>query len=133
VYNCPNLHAKLYIFDNTVIVSSANISTRSSQNELIEVGLLSKDEQALRQAKEFIKELKEEGYPISLYEIIRLKKIFAKQKSSTGKQKNRAMFNSVEEMVRKRKKHLQDVWQNVYKEFGYRLAAREVAQKQAKN
>ena len=132
VYNCPNLHAKLYIFDNTVIVSSANISTRSSQNELIEVGLISKDEQALRQAKEFIKELKEKGYPILLDEINQLKKIFAKQKSSTGRPKNRAMFNDIEEIVGKRKRHLQDVWQDVYKEFRDRLADREVAQKQAK-
>ena len=60
VYNCSNLHAKLYIFDKTLITGSANIS-RHSQEYLVEAGILCQNNnKVLKQALKFIDWLKRE-------------------------------------------------------------------------
>ena len=75
VYNQPNLHAKLYVFDEAVIVSSANLSIRS-QNNLIEVGLLSKDRQILVRAKNFIEGLIDDRKLVKAKELKELKELY---------------------------------------------------------
>jgi hypothetical protein len=75
VYNQPNLHAKLYVFDEAVIVSSANLSTHSRTN-LIEVGLLSEDEQVLSRAKNFIEGLIDDRKLVKAKELKELKKLY---------------------------------------------------------
>lgn len=55
VFNCKNLHAKVYLFDKKVIVCSANISSNSySPTGLIECGLLTDDKKALSDTADFI-------------------------------------------------------------------------------
>jgi ribosomal protein L20 len=75
VYSQPNLHAKLYVFDEVVIVSSANLSTHS-RNNLIEVGLLSEDKQVLSRAKNFIEGLIDNRKLVKATELKELKKLY---------------------------------------------------------
>lgn len=56
VYNCPNLHAKTFVFDNYVVVGSANVS-KHSQNNLIEAGLVCEDRGVAAQVKGWMKDL----------------------------------------------------------------------------
>ena len=59
IYTCTNLHAKVYIFDKTLVVGSANVS-RHSRHSLIEAGLLCRDRDMLTQARGFVKSLQVE-------------------------------------------------------------------------
>lgn len=59
VYSCSNLHAKVYVFDNTIIIGSANAS-QNSQRNLIEAGLLSTDREIATRTREFIELLQVE-------------------------------------------------------------------------
>jgi len=63
VFNCSNLHAKVYVFDNAVIIGSANVSKHSAES-LVEAGLLCTDRQAVTQARGFVRSLQVE--PVSL-------------------------------------------------------------------
>jgi len=56
VYTFQDLHAKLYIFDKTLIIGSPNVS-KHSQDDLIEAALLCRDNDALTQARSFVKRL----------------------------------------------------------------------------
>ncbi len=53
IYNLPNLHSKIFIFDNQLIVGSSNVSTNSINN-LIEAAILTDDKKALADANKFI-------------------------------------------------------------------------------
>lgn len=53
IYNLPNLHSKIFVFDNKVIVGSANIS-KHSVNQLIETGILTDDKTIVSEANAFI-------------------------------------------------------------------------------
>jgi ribosomal protein L20 len=75
VYSQPNLHAKLYVFDKTVMVGSANLSTRSLIN-LIEVGILSKNKKILVMAKKFINSLITGKKLVGATELKVLKKLY---------------------------------------------------------
>lgn len=55
IFNLPNLHSKIYLFDKSVIIGSANVSSNSADN-LIETGLLTNDSNAISQAESFINE-----------------------------------------------------------------------------
>lgn len=54
IYNLANLHSKIYLFDKSVIIGSANVSSNSADT-LIESGLLTDDSKAISQADSFIK------------------------------------------------------------------------------
>jgi hypothetical protein len=73
VYTCSNLHAKVYLFDKTLIVGSSNVS-QHSKYDLIEVGLLSRDKDTLTQARGLIKSLQVE--PITPEYIKLCKKLY---------------------------------------------------------
>jgi hypothetical protein len=60
VFNCANLHAKIYVLGNTVIIGSANLS-KHSQMQLIESGLLCRDKDVVSSAIGFIKALQVEA------------------------------------------------------------------------
>lgn len=53
LFNLSNLHSKIYLFDDKVIVGSANVSTNSA-NTLIETGILTDDKQIVKEANKFI-------------------------------------------------------------------------------
>ncbi|MDG6999857.1 MAG: phospholipase D family protein [Nitrososphaerota archaeon] len=56
VFTCSNLHAKLYVFGDTVIAGSPNISGHSRET-LIETGVLCTDENVAKEAKALIESL----------------------------------------------------------------------------
>jgi hypothetical protein len=60
VFNCANLHAKIYVLGNTVIIGSANLS-KHSQMRLIESGLLCRDKNVVSSAIGLIKALQVEN------------------------------------------------------------------------
>lgn len=62
-YTCSNLHAKVYIFDRTLIVGSANVSQHSRYG-LVEAGLLCQDSDVLTQTLGWIRSLQVE--PITM-------------------------------------------------------------------
>ena len=53
LFNLNNLHSKVYLFTDKVIVGSANASTNSADS-LIETAILTDNEQIVRQANDFI-------------------------------------------------------------------------------
>ncbi|MDQ3019816.1 MAG: phospholipase D family protein [Bacteroidota bacterium] len=54
IFNLPNLHSKIYLFDKTVIIGSANVSSNSADT-LIETGLLTDDSKTISKTDKFIK------------------------------------------------------------------------------
>jgi PLD-like domain len=54
VFNLPNLHSKVFIFDDTVIVGSSNVSTRS-KSYFIETAISTDDVAVLKDSNLFIK------------------------------------------------------------------------------
>ncbi|MCL4558678.1 MAG: phospholipase D family protein [Deltaproteobacteria bacterium] len=59
VFNCANLHAKVYIFDRSAIISSSNLSNHS-QETLVEAGIATNDPAVLKTAREFVKTIQVE-------------------------------------------------------------------------
>jgi hypothetical protein len=57
LYSCPNLHAKVIVFDGNVTVGSANLSW-SSANVLLEAAWLSDEREAAEQALQFIDDVR---------------------------------------------------------------------------
>jgi hypothetical protein len=96
VYSQSNLHAKLYVFDKTIIVSSANLSTHSLIN-LIEVGMLSKNKKILVKAKKFINCLIADKKLVSQNEIKRLKKLYRKPKIKDGEKIRNFWISAIDE------------------------------------
>lgn len=59
VFNCTNLHAKVFILDNSAIVASSNLSHRS-QDTLVEAGIVTRDPDVVKAARGFIKSIQVE-------------------------------------------------------------------------
>lgn len=53
IFNLPNLHSKIYLFDKKVIIGSANVSSNSADT-LIETAVLTDDSKTILQADKFI-------------------------------------------------------------------------------
>ena len=56
IYSVPNLHAKVYVFDGTAFVGSANVSSNSAKT-LVEAMVRVNDRAAVRSAKLFVQSL----------------------------------------------------------------------------
>ncbi|MGA8613638.1 MAG: phospholipase D family protein [Xanthobacteraceae bacterium] len=56
IYSVPNLHAKIYAFDQTVIIGSANASNHSAHN-LIEAGLRTAERAVIRASRNFVRSM----------------------------------------------------------------------------
>lgn len=56
VHHCSNLHAKVYVFDKTVVVGSSNVS-HNSERQLIEACVETTDRKTVESAKRFIRGL----------------------------------------------------------------------------
>lgn len=56
VFNCTNLHAKVFVFDDRAIIGSSNLSV-NSKNNLVEVGIITSDKKIVKDALRFIKSL----------------------------------------------------------------------------
>ena len=59
VFNCSNLHAKIYVFDNTAVVGSCNLSF-NSRDGLVEAGVLTSQPSVVQKALQFLKSLQVE-------------------------------------------------------------------------
>lgn len=55
IFNLSNLHAKIYLFDETTVISSANVSSYSA-NHLIEAAIVTNDKTIRKNAEKFITE-----------------------------------------------------------------------------
>ncbi len=58
-FSCANLHAKVYLFDKTAVISSGNLSIHS-QNALVEAGVVTQEPTVLKSARGFIKSIQVE-------------------------------------------------------------------------
>ena len=56
IFSCSNLHAKVFIFDNTLIVGSSNVS-QNSKNKLLEAAIVTKNKKSIIKANTWIKSL----------------------------------------------------------------------------
>lgn len=56
LYSSANLHVKMYVFDNSVIVGSQNLST-NSRSALIECAILSRDSRIVVEARSWVERL----------------------------------------------------------------------------
>src|SRR5437773_1478451 len=56
VHSCPALHAKVFVFDKSAIVGSANLS-HHSQNGLLEAAILTREPSAVAEARAFVQSL----------------------------------------------------------------------------
>lgn len=74
LYSMPNLHAKVYVFDNTAIVGSSNLS-HNSRNLLRECALLTHENQAVNEARALVHALSQEAESIDQEFITNAKKI----------------------------------------------------------
>jgi hypothetical protein len=63
IYSIADLHSKVMLFDQTLVVGSANISVRSSRT-LVEAALVSSDQSAVEHASTWIDELAAAGQAI---------------------------------------------------------------------
>lgn len=73
VFNCSNLHAKVYVFDRAAIIASANVS-RHSCKSLVEAGLLCRDRDVVAQVRGFVKSLQVD--PVSPEYVKRCKRFY---------------------------------------------------------
>jgi len=53
IFNLPNLHAKIYLFDKKAVITSANVSSHSA-NHLLEAAILTDDKSIFKNAETFI-------------------------------------------------------------------------------
>lgn len=56
VHSCSNLHAKVYVFGNTAVVGSSNVS-RHSENNLLEACVETTERKVVSNAKKFVRSL----------------------------------------------------------------------------
>ena len=74
LYSSANLHAKVYVFTNSAIVGSPNLSS-SSRNALIECAILSRDSTLIVEARSWIERLASRSVPVDREFINRAKAI----------------------------------------------------------
>lgn len=53
IFNLPNLHSKIYLFDKAAVITSANVSSHSA-NHLLEAAVLTDDKNIFANAEKFI-------------------------------------------------------------------------------
>jgi len=87
VHSCPNLHAKVFVFDSKAIIGSANVS-RNSQNNLVEVALLTTDKAIVNSARAFV--ISQMGELITPTYTENCKKLFRPSKRVGGGGKRRS-------------------------------------------
>lgn len=71
IRDCPNLHAKILLLDDQVIIGSANLSATSADH-LEEGAVLSNDPTLLSQAKAYLHQLREASRPLERADLEKL-------------------------------------------------------------
>jgi hypothetical protein len=80
VHTRKDLHAKLYLFDDVAIISSANFSKNAFKNNL-EVGIIIDKLRTIQKIKKFVGKLWRESKPVSVAYIDEMDKIYKYYKS----------------------------------------------------
>lgn len=70
LYCCQNLHAKIYLLDNWLVIGSCNLSLKS--RSLIEAGLVTDNPEAIQGAQSILQETKEKSLRIDMAFIQRI-------------------------------------------------------------
>jgi len=92
VYTCANLHAKVFVFGDTAIVGSTNVSS-SSANNLIEACVEVKDRNFARKCVRFVKSLL--GDRVTLEFAKKLKKYYRKPRNEHTRSRKRSVPKQV--------------------------------------
>ena len=83
IFSLPNLHAKVFVFDDTAIIGSTNVS-RNSSLALIEAALVTDDRATVSQTLALIESLKEKATKVDSQFIARISKIKVQKRKGAG-------------------------------------------------
>jgi len=72
VHSYSGLHSKIYLFDNVVIVGSANLS-KHSKEDLVEAAIISDNRDLIKKTRKFMERLIFMGKPVTLETVRKLK------------------------------------------------------------
>lgn len=82
IYNCPNLHAKLLVMDDTAIIGSGNLSGNSPN--LHECAVLTDQTSVVGQARAYIQQLREHSHLLTRRELVALTKLPVVRRGGRG-------------------------------------------------
>lgn len=85
IYNCPNLHAKLLVMDDTAIIGSGNLSGNSP--DLHECAILTDQSSVVGQALAYIQQLRECSRLLNRRELVALTKLPVVRRGGRGQGK----------------------------------------------
>lgn len=87
IYNCPALHAKLLVIDDTAIIGSGNMSGNSPN--LHECAVLTDQSSVVGQARTYIQQLRERSRLLSRRELVTLTKLPVVRRGGRGQRKSK--------------------------------------------
>lgn len=82
IYNCPHLHAKLLVMDDTAIIGSGNLSGNSPN--LHECAVLTDQSSVVGQARAYIQQLRESSRLLTRRELVALTKLPVVRRGGRG-------------------------------------------------
>ncbi len=85
IYNCPDLHAKLLVMDDTAIIGSGNLSGNSPN--LHECAVLTDQSSIVGQARAYIQQLRESSRLLTRRELVALTKLPVVRRGGRGQGK----------------------------------------------
>lgn len=85
IYNCPHLHAKLLVMDDTAIIGSGNLSGNSAN--LHECAVLTDQSSVVGQARAYIQQLRERSHLLTRRELVALTKLPVVRRGGRGQGK----------------------------------------------
>jgi PLD-like domain len=83
VFSYRGLHAKVFVFDDTAVIGSTNVSS-NSRDRLTEAAVLTSDPGIVQCCLQFIEELRKELNPLDKQQIAEKEKIYRKPKWTPG-------------------------------------------------
>jgi hypothetical protein len=90
IYNCPNLHAKLLVMDDTAIIGSGNLSGNSPN--LHECAVLTDQSSVVGQARAYIQQLRERSRLLIRRELVALTKLPVVRRGGRGQGKAKTIL-----------------------------------------
>jgi hypothetical protein len=92
IYSCPNLHAKIYVFDGTAVIGSSNISA-SPTDKLLESAVITDEPSLISAARKLIRELQIKSHLLTESDVQRLLKIPVVRRLSRGTKRRAPTIN----------------------------------------
>jgi len=90
IYNCPHLHAKLLVMDDTAIIGSGNLSGNSPN--LHECAVLTDQSSVVGQARAYIQQLRERSQLLTRREMVALTKLPVLRRGGRGQGKAKTIL-----------------------------------------